>query len=638
MEDVLLVSQYAVAKIYEFPAEKDLVSEPVEPVNHLLPVYSAKSEPLFENTYASMIGRIQSNGYTQTSLNGSYVGMFGRDSAIQVMAHIAEGDYDHAAKIMKYMVDYHNQQSADYVLHITLNNQAPYSRMVQTDSTFFFLHAWYLYVTNAPESSSKTEFINATEAKVKKFADYFMSTTYFNRTLGLVENPNLEHSREGRYWHTFDLLTNVYASQVWHEMSLYFANKDVAKAQSWAEAAQIVANGINTHLVKEIDGKSYYAELIDLDKVSNKTATGIVAGLEKGFSWVNLSPASCDWYAMNVELMENTYQLYLKYGSVKYYGKYQMLEVYTTYNGSTNVVGNHVIGKGLAWEMLYCKKMGYTDRLRTLVAFVENYSEQMYRETWVYTGGGSDTANQEQASWLLFANKTCFPEMTAINQDMININGLRVATYNIHILSDASAVTIAKDILDAGLDVVGIQEVDKNTIRTGNVDQAKALAEELGWYYGYSKTIDLEGGAYGHAILSKYPILSYTTVQLPSGSEEQRVFGHAIIKVGNHTVNFINTHLTWTTLQSSQFQTIADYIANFDNFIITGDFNCTNFSAYNVLGGNIVNNATNTFITNGDDGAIDNIVVSKNWTVGKGTMVANNHSDHNMLYADITIK
>ena len=45
---------------------------------------------------------------------------------------------------------------------------------------------------------------------------------------------------------------------------------------------------------------------------------------------------------------------------------------------------------------------------------------------------------------------------------------------------------------------------------------------------------------------------------------------------------------------------------------------------------------TNTFITNGEDGAIDNIVVCKKWTVGKGTMVDKGHSDHNMLYADIT--
>ncbi len=634
-EDALFILKYIVGKLTKFPVDVEVPADPIEPVTHTLPLYSKKSESLFEKTYASMIDRTQSNGYAQTSLNGAYVGMFGRDSSIQIMSHIAEGDYDHAAKIMKYIIDYHNTQKKDYVLHIMLDNAPPYSDKVQTDSTFFFLHAWYLYATKAPESETKTAFLAATEGKVKKFADYFMDEFYFNTSLGLVENPHLEHSKEGREWYTFDLLTNVYASQAWHEMSLYFAKKDPAKAKAWADAADAVVKGVHTHLVSEIDGKRYYAELIDLDKVTDVTAEGIAKGLEKGFSWVNMSPVGCDWYALDDALMENTYQLYQKYGSVRYYGKYKMLEVHTRYTGSTNIRGNHVIGKGLAWEMMYCKKMGYTDRLRTLAAFVENYSEDMYRETWVYAGGGSDTANQEHASWMLFAQKTCFPQLAAGEKQTVVVNGLRVGTYNIHILSDANAATIANDIKSANLDIVGIQEVDKNTNRTGKVDQAKLLADELGWYYGYSKAIDLEGGAYGNAILSKYPIQSYETIQLPSGTEEQRVCGRAVIKAGDRTVNFFNTHLTWTDLQSGQFQEIADHLDGLDNFIITGDFNCSNFDSFNVLGGNLVNNATDTFETCGD-GAIDNIVVSKNLKVGKGTMVENNHSDHHMLYADVT--
>ncbi len=628
--DALLVLQYVVGKIQKFPAEKEVEVEPIEPVTHELPLYSVKGESLYAKTYQSMLDRIQSNGYAQTSLNGAYEGMFGRDSSIQVMAHVAQGDYDSAAKILTYIVNYHNQYKRDYVMHIMLNNKAPYSDKMQTDTTFFFLHAWYMYATKAPASAEKTATLNATEAKVKVFADYFMNDVFFDREKGLIENPYFEHSRDTREWDSYDLLTNVYASQAWHEMSLYFAQKDPDRAKAWKEAADLIAQGVHTHLVTQIDNKTMYAELIDIE---NDTFV-------QGFSWVNMAPAGCEWYAMDKEIMANTYELYMKYGAGRWFAKYKMLEVHTRFTGSTNIRAREVIGKGLAWELMYCKMIGDTDRIRTLEAFIENYSDEMYRETWQSSGGGSDTANQEHASWMLFAHKYCHPELdktpSVPTPPVQEVNGLRVATYNIHILSDASVATIAKDITDAGIDVVGVQEVDQNTIRTGKKDQAKLLADELGWYYGYSKSIDLEGGAYGHAILSKYPIQSYTTFQLPSGNEEQRVCSHAVIKAGTHTVNFLNTHMTWSALQSGQFQEIADYIADFDNFIITGDFNCSNFDSFNVLGGNIVNNATDTFITNGGDGAIDNIVVSKNWTVGKGTMVNTGHSDHNMLYADIT--
>jgi endonuclease/exonuclease/phosphatase family metal-dependent hydrolase len=215
------------------------------------------------------------------------------------------------------------------------------------------------------------------------------------------------------------------------------------------------------------------------------------------------------------------------------------------------------------------------------------------------------------------------------------VDSIRVGTYNIHILTEGSVKDIAKDILDADLDVVGLQEVDKNTGRTGNVDQAKLLAEELGWYYNYSKSIDLMGGEYGHAVLSKFPFSSYETFQLPSGTEEQRVFSHSVLRIGGRKINLINTHFSLSGMKYTQFGTLANYVDDLDEYIITGDFNCSDFPAFGVLGGTLVNNSTDCFITN-VDGAIDNIIVTAPYTVSKGTMVDHDHSDHNMLYADIT--
>ncbi len=289
--------------------------------------------------------------------------------------------------------------------------------------------------------------------------------------------------------------------------------------------------------------------------------------------------------------------------------------------------GNHVIGKGIAWEMLYCNKMGYQERLAELNAFVEENSETMYRETWAYAGGGADTGNQEQASWLLYAVKTASPQLLSGEGTAEVIDSLRVATYNIYHLGkvNGNATTIANVISDYELDVVGLQEVDKNAGRDGPVqDQAKVLAEKLGWYYGFSKAIDLGSGEYGNAIISKYPIESYKTIMFDSGTEEQRVMGHAVLKVGNKKVNFLNTHLSFTGLNAPQVQELKNYVANLDNYILTGDFN-TSPANLTPIGASMLK-----------DSGIDNILV-KNYTLGEATTVNNNYSDHKMIFTDVSL-
>lgn len=63
----------------------------------------------------------------------------------------------------------------------------------------------------------------------------------------------------------------------------------------------------------------------------------------------------------------------------------------------------------------------------------------------------------------------------------------------------------------AGADIAFLQEVDRNVPRTGRVDQYSAILRQLevrGWpMHGYFvRTRDLDGGEYGTAVLSKFPI------------------------------------------------------------------------------------------------------------------------------------
>ena len=106
---------------------------------------------------------------------------------------------------------------------------------------------------------------------------------------------------------------------------------------------------------------------------------------------------------------------------------------------------------------------------------------------------------------------------------------LRVMTYNIYgarATSPANAAdldAIAEVIRRQNPDFVTLNEVDVFTNRTGkDVHQACDLAEKLGMEWHFSKAIDRDGGEYGDAVLSKYPILEKRSYRLPcAGDGEQ---------------------------------------------------------------------------------------------------------------------
>ena len=61
-----------------------------------------------------------------------------------------------------------------------------------------------------------------------------------------------------------------------------------------------------------------------------------------------------------------------------------------------------MIGKGLAWEIYYHYLHGHTQRLDEIMSFIDDLSRDTYPEVWKNDGTISDSANQEQAGWLLY--------------------------------------------------------------------------------------------------------------------------------------------------------------------------------------------------------------------------------------------
>ncbi len=132
---------------------------------------------------------------------------------------------------------------------------------------------------------------------------------------------------------------------------------------------------------------------------------------------------------------------------------------------------------------------------------------------------------------------------------------LRVMSYNIHHCNPPSKQkeglidvdAIARVIAKQKPDLVALQEVDVNTKRSGNVNQAVLLATQLKMNFYFGKAIEHDGGDYGVAILSRFPLSEQQTFKLPKNNEakaEQRVLAIATIKIADGLfVRFASTHL-----------------------------------------------------------------------------------------------
>jgi len=221
---------------------------------------------------------------------------------------------------------------------------------------------------------------------------------------------------------------------------------------------------------------------------------------------------------------------------------------------------------------------------------------------------------------------------------------LRVASYNVRACADVGfdPSVIAKDVVEVGADVVGLQEVDENN-RRSNIDTVKLLNEACGYDCRFAKAIDYKGGEYGHAVMSRLNVISSKVVPLSSEGCENRVAMVNVIEKDGVKFQFVNTHLDHTSLErrTVQYGEVKDAIDTSMPYIITGDFNTCDFNEFDLFvkdGAYLVNNKDNylpSFIPSAI--AIDNIVLSKEFKyLGCGIQTVI-HSDHRMIWADIEL-
>lgn len=144
-----------------------------------------------------------------------------------------------------------------------------------------------------------------------------------------------------------------------------------------------------------------------------------------------------------------------------------------------------------------------------------------------------------------------------------------VLVYNIHAGKDAAGgenlARVAELVRSTGADLVLLQEVDRNTQRSGPVDQPATLARLTGFSVAFGRTIGFQGGDYGVALLSRWPIRRDTliplTVTAPPGhtaeGREQRGVLLAVVDAPGGSIAVLDTHLDHTGEDVWRAQEIA---------------------------------------------------------------------------------
>ncbi|MEN8735682.1 MAG: exo-alpha-sialidase [Akkermansiaceae bacterium] len=158
---------------------------------------------------------------------------------------------------------------------------------------------------------------------------------------------------------------------------------------------------------------------------------------------------------------------------------------------------------------------------------------------------------------------------------------LKVVSYNIkHGLGmdgkldlERVAAVIAKE----DPDLVALQEVDQNCSRSGKIDQAAELGRLLKMHHRFGKFMTFQGGEYGMAVLSRFPIEKTIRHQLPSGAEPRCALEIIVYPDGWQTpLSLIGIHHDWTEaeLRVPQVKTLLENLQETKHpVILAGDFN-----------------------------------------------------------------
>lgn len=239
---------------------------------------------------------------------------------------------------------------------------------------------------------------------------------------------------------------------------------------------------------------------------------------------------------------------------------------------------------------------------------------------------------------------------------------LTVMVYNIHAGRDAQGEPNLARVVDLvetqDPDLVLLQEVDRLTERSLQVDQAVRLAGLTHRSWAFGQSLDFQGGMYGIATLSRWPVPSHATHPLPAvpraeragGSTEPRVALEVQVATPAGPVWALNTHLDPADeeVRLQELDRLLDRVEALrsagESVLVGGDLNAEPGSAVHdrLVAAGLTdahelcgNGAGHTYPADEPTKRIDYLWLPSTWTCTGATVLEDQSSDHRPLLVRI---
>lgn len=372
-----------------------------------------KLRALYANTFYSLTDRIDETGYLEESyVPGRYPGCFARSSGAYVFLMAEAGMVGLAVRALRFVLDTMKRNHLTRPPHVLGKlRYGPDGKLLQEldmvnqpDGTGHILSAFGELVLKYGRRELVDEYFPMMAEIMDAHADQpvFFANPICRFPVANVDlflNTAFEHSREGRYWCCFDLMTQSFLGASLGKMAaIARQNGSIPLACRWEGQLERLKGGIRRNLTRTEDGRTVYMEM--------RLPDGNDGTPFDGMGWVNFAPIAADWEALEPEIMENTVQAVReKLWQPDPSGDGLFFLSKDTDDDCGFCL--ETIGKGVGWDIEASRRTGDFRHIRDSLRFLEQrHTEALYGECMFFGSDRwhiRDCGNAEQSIWWCWA-------------------------------------------------------------------------------------------------------------------------------------------------------------------------------------------------------------------------------------------